>query len=105
MSTRASSPTVLRELVEIGPSTALPSEPRRLLDEFLAPARDPGAPASSRIDAYRLLLLALEGNLWDHDFAARLHREWMASGVHGRSRRRPPGPASGRRSASRSARR
>jgi hypothetical protein len=82
MSTKTSSPTLLRELVEIGPPAALPSEPRRLLEEFLAPARDPGAPASSRIDAYRLLLLALEGSLWDHDFAAGLHREWMASGVH-----------------------
>jgi hypothetical protein len=82
-------PTLLRELIELGPSAApAPSEPRRLLAQLLGPARDAEAPPRTRVDAYRLLLLALEGSLLDHDFAVVVRREWMACGVHRGSRGR-----------------
>jgi hypothetical protein len=91
MSAARAPATPLRELIEAGGRAAPLSSPQRLLDEFLAPARDPEAAPNARIESYRLLLMALEGNLVDREFASSLHREWMACSA------RRAGPATERR--------
>jgi hypothetical protein len=48
-----------------------------LLRTFLRPAREAEASLEAQLDAYRLLLAALEGRLGDFGFALTLHAEWL----------------------------
>lgn len=61
-------------------------EARLLLRTLLGPAREPSATSAARIDAYKLLLTALEGRLGDPDFTLAVHTEWIRLSLGTRSR-------------------
>jgi hypothetical protein len=63
-----------------------------LLRTFLGPAREAGATPEAQLEAYRLLLTALNGRLGDLGFALAVHTEWirlspgaLARGARGRA--------------------
>ena len=67
----------LSQDVQRGPSPSAMAEAGLFLRAFLGPAREAGATPAAQIDAYRLLLVALEGRLGDPGFARALHAEWI----------------------------
>jgi hypothetical protein len=65
------------ELIAAATDELMRADLGRLLRILLDPARDPEAPSEARVDAYRLLLWALEGRLANRGLARILHREWI----------------------------
>jgi hypothetical protein len=65
------------ELIAVTADDLMRADPSQLLRVLLDPARDPAAPPEARLEAYRLMLWVLEGNLANRALATNLHRKWI----------------------------